>query len=271
MPYLFLCLSLLSSVSIALLLRLFESRSANRLIIIAANYISAGALAYLLSGKSTANAAVFIFGAVIGLFFSIAFISFSLAIKRKGIAAAVTIGRLSLAIPVLFSLLLWGEQPVLLDILSLVLIFLIILSWEGKVGKISPLLLALFLLFGFIDSAMKFFKLHFPAADDSFFLIIVFWSAMAWSWVYILAKRTAVKPQEVLCGLFLGIPNFFSSYFLLKALESIPAYVVFPFINTGIIILSSLFGCLLFKERLDRKKVVLITLGILAVFFLTIF
>ncbi len=269
MPYLFLCLALLSSVSIALLLRLFETRNKDRLLIIAANYIAAGALAYLLSEKSDANSAVFIFGAIIGLFFSIAFITFSLAIKRKGIAGTVTIGRLSLAIPVIFSLLLWGEKPGPLDILSLALIFLIILTWEGRPGKISPLLLALFLLFGFIDAAMKFFKLHFPSTDDSFFLIIVFWSAMTWSWAYILVNRTAIKPSEVLYGLFLGIPNFFSSYFLLKALESIPAYVVFPFINTGIIILSSLFGCLLFKERLDRKKIMLITLGILAVFFLT--
>ena len=61
----------------------------------------------------------------------------------------------------------------------------------------------------------------------------------------------------------------FSTYFLLKSLELVPAYVTFPFINIGLIISSGLIGHFWFKEQLSRKKILLMFLGIIAVFFLT--
>jgi drug/metabolite transporter (DMT)-like permease len=271
MHYLFLTLSLLSSLTIALLLRVFENKGYDRTVVIASNYIAAGTLGYLLSDpdKTDLTQPTLLFGIVVGFFFFIGFIALSRAIKEKGIASSVTIGRLSLAIPVCLSIFLWGEKPFLMDILGLVLIFFIILSWEGKIGKLSPILLSLFFLFGLLDSAMKFFKLQFPSVDDGFFLVILFYSAMAWSWGYIFFSGKKLKPPDVFWGLLLGIPNFFSTYFLLKALVLIPAYIVFPFVNTGMIILSALSGHVLFKEELNRKKIILILLGIAAVLFLT--
>jgi len=269
MSFLFLCLALLSSLSIAILLRLYEFKGSNRTVIIASNYISAGTLGYVLYRQPSADLTVFYFGAVLGLFFSIAFITFSRAIKNKGIASAVTMGRMSLAIPVGFSIFLWGEKPLITDILGLILVFFIILTWEGKIGKLSPILFSLFLLFGFIDASIKFFKMKFPTADDNFFLIIVFYSAMVWSWIYVLCSRQKLIPVDIGRGFLLGIPNYFSTYFLLKALETLPAYITFPFINIGMIILSALLGYLFFKEKLNRKKIFLIILGIIAVLFLT--
>jgi drug/metabolite transporter (DMT)-like permease len=177
--------------------------------------------------------------------------------------------RLSLAIPVGASIFLWGEKPLLIDIVGLLLIFLIILSWEGRPGRIAPLLIFLFFLFGAIDAAMKYFKLRFSGFDDSTFLIIVFYSAMVWSWIYILVSKQKIRQGDFLIGLGLGFPNFFSSFFLLKSLDGLPAYIVFPTINTGIIILSALFAYLLFKERLNLKKIINMILGILALVFLT--
>jgi len=265
MSYLFLVLALLSSFSIALLLKVFEQKERNRTVIVASNYIVAGALGYLLSQKTQVTTSVLAFSIVVGLFFCLGFTLFFVAVKKKGVASSVTIGRLSLAIPVGLSICFWGEKPLLVDIIGLVLIFFIILSWEGKIGKVSPILLSIFFVFGLMDSAMKFFKLEFPFTDDSFFLVFVFCSAMVWGWLYILVSRQKPKWADIFWGLILGAPNFFSSYFLLKALAAIPAYVVFPFINIGIIILSALAGHWLFKEELDRKKVVLILLGIIAV------
>ena len=269
MSYLFLTLALLSSLTIALFLRVLEHKESSRIVVISSNYIVAGTLAFFLSNKSHVTETTLILGIVVGLFFLIAFMTFSRAIKTKGIASAVTIGRLSLAVPVALSIFLWGEKPLLLDIIGLLLIFFIILAWEGKIGKLSPILMALFCLFGFLDSAMKFFKLQFPLVDDGFFLVIVFYSSMVWSWGYIFFSGKKVKPMDIGSGFLLGIPNFFSSYFLLKALFFIPAYIVFPFVNTGMIIFSAFLGHLLFKEKLSGKKVVLIFLGIIAVILLT--
>ncbi len=269
MSYLFLTLALLSSLSIALLLRTFENQKGNRIVVIASNYILAGTLGYFLSSKHGADAAVFVFGAVLGLFFFIAFMIYSKAIKTKGVAGAVTMGRLSLAIPVAFSIFLWGETPLILDIISLLLIFGIILTWEGKIGKLSPILFTLFLLFGCIDASIKYFKMKYPAIDDSYFLIIVYYSAMVWSWLYVVFTKQRVKPMDVGRGLLLGLPNYGSTYFLLKSLAVVPAYIAFPFVNIGTIILSAILGYLFFKEKLSPKKIALIALGIIAVLILT--
>jgi multidrug transporter EmrE-like cation transporter len=251
------------------MLRVFEHKGGNRTVIIASNYIVSGTMAYLFSVKMEIEVPILVFGVVLGLFFFMAFVIFSKAIRAKGIAGAVTVGRLSLAVPVSFSILLWGEQPLLIDIISLILIFVIILSWEDKIGKVSPILGLLFVLFGLIDSAMKYFKLTFPRMDDGFLLIIVFYSALVWSWSYLAFNRIKPGKRDFFHGLLLGVPNFFSSYFLLKALDVIPAYVVFPFVNIGVIISSALVGHLVFRERLSRKRVLLVALGIVAVLSLT--
>lgn len=270
MSYLFLILSLASSLTIAIILRYSEGKARDRTVVIASNYIVASALGFALSADHHASPGVYGLGIVMGLFFFIGFMLFSKAIKFAGLAGAVTMGRISLAIPVAFSIFLWGENPSVWDFVGLALIFLIILSWEGKIGTISPILLSLFIIFGLLDAALKFFKLTFPAMDEGFFLVILFFSAIIWSWGYILWTKRIVTTRDVVTGLLLGVPNFFSSYCLLRALIDIPGYVAFPFVNIGIIILSAVSGFVLFKERLTPKRIGLIMLGIVAVTILTI-
>ncbi len=269
MSYLHLIMAVASSLAIAVLLRIYEHKQINRVVMIAVNYIAAASLAWMLAQNKDVGSGVYVFGSIIGFFFVIAFITFSKAIKLKGIASTVTIGRLSLAVPVLVSILLWGEKPGILDILSLLAIFLIILLWEGKLGRISPILILIFCLFGAIDTSIKYFKMNFSVSDEGFFLVVIFGAAAVWSWLYLLIKRIKIKRQDVVAGIVLGIPNFFSTHFLLLALETIPAYVTFPFVNLGLIISSGLVGHLFFKEHLSLKKASLMLLGMLAVFILT--
>lgn len=64
MSYLFLTLALLSSLSIALLLKVFEQKERNRTVIVASNYIVAGTLGYLLSQKTQVTTSVLAFATV---------------------------------------------------------------------------------------------------------------------------------------------------------------------------------------------------------------
>lgn len=252
-------------------MRIFEKENFNRYVIIASNYIISGAIGFfLLNNKSLPDLKIIVFGLLVGAGFFVSFVLFSRSLKKEGMASTVTMGRLSLAIPVLFSIIFWGEKPQLTDILSLITIFIIILLWENKLSKISPILIVLFLLFGLIDASMKFFKIRFESVDNSLFLITIFCSALSLSWIYILIKKIKVRQKEVLWGLVLGIPNFFSSFFVLSALSGgIPAYIVFPFINISLIILSSISGRIFFLESISRRKILLILIGIISILFLT--
>lgn len=240
--------------------------------IIASNYLVSGSLGFLfLTDKKIPSVEVILFSSLIGLLFFISFSFFSYSLKKSGIASTVTFGRLSLAIPVAASIILWGEHPSPADIVSLAAIFLIIIMWEKRVTNISPSLLILFILFGTIDASMKYFKIRFPGVDNNIFLITLFYSALIWSWIYILFSGRPVKKSAVFNGLLLGIPNFFSSYFVLLTLSfGIPAFVTFPFINIGIIISSAILGKILFGERLSIKRILLIVFGISAILLLTI-
>jgi hypothetical protein len=76
--YLLLILALLSSLTIAMLLRVFENKEYSRTVVIASNYITAGTLGYLLSdtNKTGLTEPVLLFGIVSGLFFFIGFTAF---------------------------------------------------------------------------------------------------------------------------------------------------------------------------------------------------
>ena len=55
-------------------------------------------------------------------------------------------------------------------------------------------------------------------------------------------------------GILLGVPNYFSAKFLLKALDDIAAVVVFPTYSVATVVLISLAGLVLFKEKLGKKQ-----------------
>ena len=69
-----------------------------------------------------------------------------------------------------------------------------------------------------------------------------------------IARKQRPAWQDVLWGLALGIPNYFSARFLLLALGSVPAVVAYPSFSVGTIVLVTGVGLLCFGERLSRRK-----------------
>ena len=60
--------------------------------------------------------------------------------------------------------------------------------------------------------------------------------------------------MEFLCGTLIGIPNFFSAKFLLGALGQLPAVVVYPSFSVATLLIITLTGAVVFKERLSRRQ-----------------
>ena len=62
--------------------------------------------------------------------------------------------------------------------------------------------------------------------------------------------------KSILGGVLLGVPNYFSIVYLLKALstEGMESSTAFTLNNVGIVILSTLFGLFIFKEKLISKN-----------------
>ena len=70
---------------------------------------------------------------------------------------------------------------------------------------------------------------------------------------------------EFLIGLLVGIPNLFSSYFLLQAFATLNASVVFPLYSAGSIVLITIGGVALFGERPARRELAAIAIVLTAI------
>ena len=69
--------------------------------------------------------------------------------------------------------------------------------------------------------------------------------------------------NSVLAAIPLGLPNFFSFYFLLKALDAYQnnAAVVLTMYNLSVILLSAVAAYVFFKERLSQRQWIGLGLG----------
>lgn len=69
-----------------------------------------------------------------------------------------------------------------------------------------------------------------------------------------LLKKQKTTGKDILFGILIGIPNYFSARFLLLALGSLPAIVVYPVYSVATIVCITLAGVVLFREKLTRQK-----------------
>ena len=110
-----------------------------------------------------------------------------------------------------------------------------------------------------------------PNGDISFVTFLFFTAGLSGLTFKILSLKWKIGIQDLIAGICLGVPNFFSIYLLLKSLSSgIDASVMFPFINVGTIVTGVLLGFIAFKESIDRNKVIGVLLAIIAIYLIVI-
>ena len=83
-----------------------------------------------------------------------------------------------------------------------------------------------------------------------------------------------LKIKNLLWGAVFGIPNFFSIFYFLKALQSDyfinKSYLIFPLTSVGIVVTTTILGILLYKEVLTRRNLFGIVIAILSILIISI-
>jgi drug/metabolite transporter (DMT)-like permease len=276
----FLILAIICSSSLALILKHGHVKNANIAMLINGNYLTASliALGFILFkyGFHYSIEAV-LFGAVLGILLAGTFVIYSKAINLAGTALATVSARLSVLIPVLLSIMLFGESPNIKMIfgflLALVTLYMFYLSLKnhnsGSTSKNKYLyLLALLLGIGLIDFSMKLYEHKFLPEEKGVFVFTIFFSAFIYTLVYLLVKKIKFDKSTYNLGLILGIPNVLSIHFLLAALSQVPAIVVFPIMNIGVIVVTATAAYLIWKEKINLYGRIAIVLGIAAILLL---
>ncbi|MBU1699027.1 MAG: DMT family transporter [Candidatus Eisenbacteria bacterium] len=298
MPYLL--LAVCCSASIALIFKYTENKGMNRYAITSVNYIAAcvvmaGFLAikglplthplHLIESISDIGSAlagpghklslngsflwaVFVGGIAGGVFF-LSFICLQISIRRHGVGLAGAFAKLGILVPMLLSLLIWRERPQLLQWMGigLAVFSIVLVNWPSRAQQgrtIRPILLMLFVLGGLAEFSNKVFQRYAILEHKSLFLFCVFFVALLFSLAVVLRRRIPLARREILMGSAVGVPNLFSSFFLILALNELPASVVFPIYGAGSIVIINLVGMTFFKERLKPRDLTAVLMTIVA-------
>jgi drug/metabolite transporter (DMT)-like permease len=278
----FLALAVACSLAIAVLFKVAERRDFDRTALLTVNYAAAAALALGLQGVEPVGglpAGLVALGVGQGVLFIGGFWLFSLAIRRAGMGLAAGVMRLSVVVPFLASWAVWGEVPGALQLVGLALagaaFFLVARPAAEPPGKLGPpaegaapgdgggavvVLGLLFLSGGVVDVNMKVFQEAFAGAVPiSMFLLFVFGvafgvGAVAVAWTGVRTGRWP-RGEVVAWGVGLGLVNYGSAEFLLRALDELPGPVAFPANSVAIVFGAALIGRFVWHERLSRANV----------------
>lgn len=277
----YLLLAILSSACVSLFMRLSEKYISNKMMMFVANYALCIILSYLYIDKSvvysfdSAFIVVLITGLITGVLYLVSFMALKSNMKYNGIVLSSTFMRLGVLIPTAIAIIIFKEVPKITQsigfVVAIIAIIIINFDKEGiKEGSKKSWLLWLLVLSGLGDSMANIFdKLGNPIYSDGY-LMMTFVTALLLSFILVIKEQNKISLYDVLFGILIGLPNYYSARFLLLALNNINAVIVYPVYSIATIITITLFGVLCFKETINRQKLIALSLIVLALALLNI-
>lgn len=267
-----------------MLFKLFKNHNVNTLHAIVFNYITASTCGILFYDKKIdvidfVDQLWFYVAIGLGFLFISIFNVMALTAQKNGLSVASVASKMSVIIPVLFGIIVYNESigfyKVLGIILALVAVVLASIKQRSNVRFTRSIYLPIILFFGsgVIETSVNHFA---PEGNMPLFLAIIFASAGIIGFASMLIKslkeKQVFKIKTIPFGFALGLVNYSSMYFLLKALrvEGFESSAVFTVNNVAIVATSCLIGLLIFKEAISTKNWVGIVLALVSIILVTL-
>ena len=284
MPILYILIAI--NVLLLIIFRLFKTYKIDTFQAIVFNYITCVIVGSITMGrfplnKESISEPWFPYSIILGLLFIIGFNILAITVQRIGVTMASVAQKMALVISVSFTLWYFSESLNLLKILGFIAAFASIILVNLPSKKKEPLdldlnknwyLFVLTMLFSGLIESMLFYVEAKDYSDnaDIGFVVGLFGMAAILGSVILIAGLAAGKLQfslrNVLAGIVLGIPNFFTIYLLLVLInQGQEGSEIFPILNVSIILGAALVGLLGFKERLTRVQWIGFLLGIVCI------
>ncbi len=276
-------LSILCSALIFVIFKFFGKYQVNNLQAIIVNYVVAFAVGWLSSGfypnpSEISHKPWFWSIVILGFLFISLFQLMAYGSQKLGVSVVSVVVKMSLVIPVTFAVFLYGDQFTLLKIAGIIVALLSVYFTSLKKDSLQKtnkswwLYILLFAGSGALDVLLKYNQeVLVPVTDQALFVSCIFLMAGILGMVMWLLKRDKLELKNVWAGIILGVPNYGSMYFLLKALSA-PHWessALFTLNNVGIVVTSVLFGLLFFKEKISKINLFGIALALLGIALLT--
>ena len=276
---LYLVLAIVSSALLAVIMRVSERYCRNDMTMLAANYLmcALASVAYAgglsIPGDANGMGLTLGMGLINGVLFLAGFVLLKWNISRCGVVLPATFMKLGVMVPTVAALLVFGEQPRITQLIGVAVAIGAILLIQGKGDKSGSRadlggLILLLLSGGSADTMSKVFETWGNPALKNHFLLFTFLVALLLCAALCIIRRQKVTLTDVLWGLLLGVPNYYSTRFLLLSLSEVPAVAAYPTYSVGTILMVTAAGALVFKEKLGRRKLTALGLILMALILL---
>ncbi|MCF1422678.1 DMT family transporter [Mangrovimonas futianensis] len=281
----YLLLSILCSTLIFIVFKTIDRLQISTLHTIVINYVTACGLGMILNTqpitiKNTIQSDWFLGALFLGFLFISIFFVMARTAQTHGVSVASVASKMSVIIPVIFGIIVYnegtGKQKISGIILALFAVYWTSVKKNTNLKSKRSLNLPfiLFLGSGIIDTSIKYLETYYvPENGIPMFSATIFFIAGSLGFIYLLIKNQwRFTLRNLFSGLILGVINYGSIYFLLKALnhETFESSTLFTINNVGVVMLSTLSALLLFKEDLSKKNWIGISLAIISILLVTL-
>ncbi|MDC1024404.1 DMT family transporter [Flavobacteriales bacterium] len=284
----YIAISILLFNLLVVFFKLFEKYNVDNLQALIANYFTSGILSLLLLNEndilvSSLNSEWFIHAIILGILFISIFNIYALGVQKIGVATTSVINKMSFIIPVIFSIVFYENELFSINIffgVMLALIGIYLSSTNNSSFNFdNKYLWIIFIIFfgqGVVDIVLNDSKFYIPKNENILFFLILFLSATTTGILILFAKKQLrfLKIKNLLWGAVFGIPNFFSIFYFLKALQSDyfidKSYLIFPLTSVGIVVTTTILGMLLYKEILTRRNLIGIVIAIVSILIISL-
>lgn len=260
----FLACAVLCSSLVAIFMRLSETKRKNNISMLAINYVTCSVFAAVFTGSAGVlvhaegmGTALFL-GLIAGILYLVSFVLLQWNTSVNGVVLSSVFMRLGVLVPTILAITVFRETPGVVQIggllLALIAILMIQLEKKGGSVKNAPALLLLLVAGGSAEAMAKIYEQLGTADLKSQYLFFTFFVALLLCVVLAVSKKQKLCAMDVLFGVLIGIPNYFSARFLLLALDSIPAMIAYPTCSVATILVVSAVGVLLFAEWLSKRQ-----------------
>lgn len=277
----YLLLAVASSTMVSVCMRLFEKRITAQMGMFAANYAVCALLSAFYMGRDGIAAAqgqlplVLLLGVVSGVLYLSGFLFMKLNMRCNGIVLTSTFMKLGVLIPTLMAVAAFGEVPRAVQMCGFVLALaaIVLLHFDPdavRQGHRMDWLVLLLVIGGTTDSMANVFEQLSGGTGKDLYLLTTFLAAFALAAALTFSGKVRATRKDLLYGMIIGVPNYYSSRFLLLALGRLQAVLVYPVYSVGTLVVISLIGIVLFREELSRRKAAALGMILLALVLLNL-
>ncbi|MCT4698807.1 EamA/RhaT family transporter [Tenacibaculum haliotis] len=279
----YLVLSVLVSSLLFVIFKLFDVFKINTSQAIVVNYVIALSFGLFTSNVPLSITQIpqqpwFLGAFCLGFLFITIFNVMGITAQKNGLSVASVAGKMSVVIPILAGLFLYNESVGFVKVIGILMALIAVYLSSAK-SDISPVKfknliypLLLFIGSGCIDAGLKYTETTYVSNGAvPMFLATIFGCAFILGCIFIMAQliKGSFKFQwkNILGGIALGIPNYYSMEFLLKALqtEGLESSTLFTINNVSVVILTTVFALVFFKEKLIKKNWIGIGLAVISI------